>query len=143
MSGIRSLTRRPTILGTATAGSAPICVDSDDNLVHVIPAGSGTTEAIIPFAISTSGARIAAGSGNLVTGALTIATGLSSILSFQATLNGPTGFATGATEVSNIIVSTITTGSVVVKGVFNAFVTGAATISVSGTAGFTWLAVGM
>lgn len=143
MSGIRSFTRRPTVAGYASAGSAPVYLDSDDNILKVIPAGSGTTEVAVPFAISASGARMAAGSGALVTGALTIATGLTSVLSFQATLNGPTGFATGATEVSNIIVSSITTGSVVVKGVFNAFVTGAATISVSGTAGFTWIAVGM
>ena len=143
MSGIRSITRRPTVVGTASAGSAPIYVDSDDNTLKHIPAGSGTTEIAIPTAVSTSGAKIAAGSGALVSGSATIATGLTSVLGFQATLNGPTGFTTGATEVSNLIVSTITTGSVVVKGVFNAFVTGAATLSSSGTGGFTWVAVGM
>lgn len=44
MSGIRSITRRPTIVGVATDGSAPIYVDSDDNILKIIPAGSGTTE---------------------------------------------------------------------------------------------------
>lgn len=86
--------------------------------------------------------RIAAGSGAFVSGSATIATGLNSVLSFAATLNGPTGFATGATEISDTIVSSITTGSVVVKGTFNAFVTGAATVSVSGTGGFFWVAYG-
>jgi len=86
--------------------------------------------------------RQAAGSGTLVSGTATIATGLNSVLSFNTILNGPTGFATGATEVSDIIVASITTGSVIVKGTFNAFVTGAATISVSGTGGFFWQAMG-
>jgi hypothetical protein len=86
--------------------------------------------------------RQAAGSGSLVSGTATIATGLNSVLSFNTILNGPTGFATGATEVSDIVVSSITTGSVVVKGTFNSFVTGAATISVSGTGGFFWQALG-
>lgn len=47
MSGIRSITRRPTIAGYATAGSAPFYVDSDDNRVKTIPVGSGTTEVIL------------------------------------------------------------------------------------------------
>lgn len=44
MSGIRSITRRPTVAGYATAGSVPFYVDSDDNIAKMIPAGSGTTE---------------------------------------------------------------------------------------------------
>lgn len=47
MSGIRSLTRRPTVAGAASAGSAPIYVDSDDNRVKLVPAGTGTTEVIL------------------------------------------------------------------------------------------------
>lgn len=139
----RGIYRSPSAKGFATPTNAPVYVSSGDNLIHLIPAGSGTTEVIIPVATSTSGARTAAGSGTLVSGTATVATGLASVLSFIATLNGPTGFATGATEVSNIVVSSVTTGSVVVKGVFNAFVTGAATLSVSGTGGFFWQAVGM
>ncbi len=145
MSGIRSITRRPAIsgVGYATAGSAPFYVDSDDNTVKVIPAGSGTTEVAIPTTVSTSGARFAAGSGALVSGTGTIATGLTSVLGFQATVYGATGFATGATEVDEVIVSSITTGSVAVKGVFSIFSTGSRAISASGTATFYWYAVGM
>lgn len=47
MSGIRSITRRPTIAGYATAGSAPFYVDSDDNQVKVNPFGTGTTEVVV------------------------------------------------------------------------------------------------
>ncbi len=47
MSGIRSITRRPTVAGYASAGSAPFYIDSDDNRAKVIPAGSGTTEVIL------------------------------------------------------------------------------------------------
>lgn len=50
MSGIRSLTRYKTIKGYASDGSAPIYVDSDDNRVKLIPAGSGTTEVILEVA---------------------------------------------------------------------------------------------
>ncbi len=44
MSGVRSLRRGATLVGYATGASAPIYVDSDDNLVKLIPAGSGTTQ---------------------------------------------------------------------------------------------------
>ncbi len=47
MSGIRSITRRPTVAGYATAGSAPFYIDSDDNRMKMIPAGTGTTEVIL------------------------------------------------------------------------------------------------
>jgi hypothetical protein len=47
MSGIRSITRRPTVAGYASGASAPIYVDSDDNLLKYIPAGSGTTEVVV------------------------------------------------------------------------------------------------
>lgn len=40
----RHLLRRATVLGTARADQAPIYVDSDDNKLKYIPAGSGTTE---------------------------------------------------------------------------------------------------
>lgn len=54
---IRNLLRFPTPIGTATPTSAPIYVDSDDNRVKVIPAGSGTTEVVLQ---ETSGAGAAA-----------------------------------------------------------------------------------
>lgn len=53
MSGIRSLRRAKTSLGYATGTSTPIYVDSDDNKVKVIPAGSGTTEVEIIDASTT------------------------------------------------------------------------------------------
>ena len=55
MSGIRSIVRSSTIKGYATAGSAPIYVDSDDNLLKFIPTGTGTTE----VNVQTSGAATA------------------------------------------------------------------------------------
>jgi len=47
MSGVRSLVRCPVIKGYATPNSAPIYIDSDDNRLKFIPAGSGTTEVVI------------------------------------------------------------------------------------------------
>lgn len=44
MSGIRSLRRGANLVGYASGTSAPIYVDADDNIVKVVPAGSGTTE---------------------------------------------------------------------------------------------------
>lgn len=39
-----NITRRATVKGAAVPTSAPIYVDSDDNILKMIPAGSGTTE---------------------------------------------------------------------------------------------------
>jgi hypothetical protein len=143
MSGVRSLTRRASVAGYASAGSAPIYVNTSDNSVRVVPGGSGTgPEVSIMTTTLTGAAKTAYGSGALVSGTATVATGLTTVASFQASIYGATGFATGATEVSDIIVSSITTGSVVVKGTFTSFVTGATTISVSGTATFYWVAAG-
>jgi len=44
MSGIRSITRSATAKGAASAGSVPVYVDADDNILKMIPAGSGSTE---------------------------------------------------------------------------------------------------
>ncbi len=43
---IRNIRRQATNPGAyvATTNSAPIYVDSDDNILKMIPAGSGTTE---------------------------------------------------------------------------------------------------
>ena len=41
---IRNILRSTTPVGYATPTSAPIYVDADDNIVKMIPAGSGTTE---------------------------------------------------------------------------------------------------
>jgi hypothetical protein len=58
MSGVRSLTRRPTIVGFPSAGSAPIYVDSDDNRVKLNPFGSGTTEVILLEAAGANSAEV-------------------------------------------------------------------------------------
>lgn len=41
---VRGISRSDTINGDATGSNAPIYVDSDDNKLKMIPAGSGTTE---------------------------------------------------------------------------------------------------
>lgn len=48
-----NITRRATVKGTAIPSSAPIYVDSDDNKLKFIPAGSGSTEVEIVDASST------------------------------------------------------------------------------------------
>ena len=47
MSGIRSIVRHATLRGYASATSSPIYVDTDDNRLKHVPAGSGTTEVIL------------------------------------------------------------------------------------------------
>jgi hypothetical protein len=58
MSGVRSLVRNSTIKGYATANSAPIYVDSDDNRVKLIPAGTGTTEVVLQEASGAGFAEV-------------------------------------------------------------------------------------
>lgn len=53
---IRSLLRASTVKGFATARTAPIYVDADDNRVKVVPAGSGVAEIVLQ---ETSGAGVA------------------------------------------------------------------------------------
>ena len=118
----RSLTQRLTRLNSGTA------VGGDGEDLISTP--------------TTTAWRLAAGTGTLVSGTATIATGLDTVASFTANVNRATGPATGASEVAYIWVGTITTGSVVVTGAFHSFVTGAATVSASGTQTFNWLAVG-
>lgn len=142
MSGIRSIHRNPTVKGIATSASAPFYVDSDDNAVKVIPAGTGTTELAFMLAATASGFRVAGGSQALVSGAATVATGLSTVLSFQATLAGTGATATGVTEVDTVLVNSITTGSVVVQGAYHSGTSAVQVPSVSGTATFYWLALG-
>ena len=126
------------------ATSAPSASDSAD-LVDVSSTQTLTNKVAYVRDQTNSGASnrlMAYGSGTLVTGAVVVATGLSTVTAFTATQYGATGFATGATEVHSVFVKSITTGAVTVGGIFNAFVTGAATISVSGTATFYWIAIG-
>lgn len=47
---VRGIYRGKTPIGNATPTNAPIYVDSDDNALKVVPAGSGSTEKFIPTA---------------------------------------------------------------------------------------------
>jgi hypothetical protein len=85
---------------------------------------------------------LAYGSGVLVSGVATIATGLSTVNVFTANLTGTGAKTTGAAEIATLQIHTIVTGSVIVQGFFNSFVTGTPTISVSGTNTFAWMAIG-
>ena len=141
---IRGIARTPTAKGFATPTNAPIYLDSDDNTLKMIPAGSGTTEVVVPFATTTSGAKFAAGTGTLVSGTVVVQTGLTSVLSFTTSLITSTGTtATGATEVTELFVPSITTGAVTVNGSYHSATAAINLISVSGTSAFYWIAVGM
>ncbi len=124
-------------------------MDSDDNIPYIFPSGTGSTTGVsgVPFILglpNVTGAKMAGGSGALVSGTGTVATGLTTIKGISFTVNQPaTGtYPTGVSEVHSINIVSVTTGSVVIQGVFNSFTTGAATVSVSGTAGFRWVAFG-
>lgn len=85
----RSIFRGPTPVGIATAKGAPIYVDSDDNRLKSIPAGSGSTEVIVADsnkAVVTSPTGelgFDTGAGGAVTQITSAATGV--------TLSKPTG----------------------------------------------------
>ena len=139
----RGIYRAASVKGVATVTNAPIYINSSDNLPHIIPIGSGTAEVVIPVATSTSGARFAAGTGTLVSGTVIVATGLTSVLSFAASLSGTGAAATGATEVTELFVASITTGAVTVNGSYHSATAAVNVQSVSGTSAFYWVAVGM
>lgn len=106
---------------------------------------AGTPAEAIPYLKDVNGnvhIKTAMGTASLVSGTATIATGLATVSAIFFNIVGATGFATGATEVNDITIGSITTGSVVANGIFNSFATGAATLSVSGTSTFRWFAVG-
>ena len=50
---VRGIVRRKTVPGVASGTNAPIYVDSDDNKLKMIPAGSGTTEVEVVDASSS------------------------------------------------------------------------------------------
>lgn len=72
---VRGLLRKATILGSATATNAPIYVDADDNILKVIPAGSGTTEVQIVDASSAQTLTNKTLTAPVITGALTVGAG--------------------------------------------------------------------
>lgn len=91
---IRNIRRQATnpLAAPGTPTSAPIYVDSDDNILKMIPAGSGTTEVQIIDASSTQTLTNKTLTSPTITGAtLTTATLTSPVV------NAPTG--TAATEV--------------------------------------------
>lgn len=77
----RGIARNATVIGYATPTNAPIYVDSDDNRVKVIPAGSGTTEVIL---------QEASGAGS--------AEELTAVTTLDASDSGKTFFLNSATE---------------------------------------------
>lgn len=141
---IRSVARRATVLGiNAHPSAAPIYVDSDDNVLKIVPAGTGSTEVPLVTSLVTSGARMTAGTGTLVTGSIVVATGLATVLGFVATIEGNTGnTATGVTEVEYIRVTSITTGAVSCLGLYHSADASITIASASGTATFRWIAFG-
>ena len=94
-------------------------------------------------AAGSTGYRVAMGTGTLVSGTVAVATGLRSVAAFTASVSRTTSATgSGAGEVNQIWVGSITTGSVTVTGSYNNTTTGAATLAASGTSSFYWLAVG-
>lgn len=103
MSGIRSLRRAKSVLGFATGQSAPIYVDSDDNLVKLIPAGSGTTETVL---VDTTTSQ------TLTTKTLTAPTLTAPVISGAATLASGATLTTPTILIPTTVVTmTGTTGS--------------------------------
>lgn len=114
------------------------------DLLAKAEAGRLQEDVHVPYPRHAAGGsfRFSHGSGALVTGSVTVQTGLTTVYAFQSTCFGPTGFATGATEVDHIVVSSIATGAVTCKGVYSDFATGTRKLSSSGTATFYWVAFG-
>jgi hypothetical protein len=54
MAGVKSIARYATVRGAAHTASVPVYVDSDDNRLKFIPAGSGTTEVVLQEAYGAS-----------------------------------------------------------------------------------------
>lgn len=141
MSGVASI-HRGKQKHPAEPATAPIWVNPTGNAPTIIPAGNATGTAYeIPLALQTGGQAYAQGFAALASGVATVNTGLSTVNSFQTTMVA-TGFSTGATEVTSVVVSgatgPIATGAVPVIG-FRLFTT---TASASGTGIFYWVAFG-
>ena len=64
----RILRRNATVLGAALGDKAPIYVDTDDNRVRLIPAGSGTTEVTLQEANGASRQSVLTAATTLVAG---------------------------------------------------------------------------
>ena len=153
---VRGIVRAATVKGAVTNANAPVYVDSDDNRLKVIPAGTGSTEVTVldsSFGIGASGVvstaagvKIAAGRGVLVTGTLLVASGLASITSV-AVCN--VGNATGAPDnwLSYVVGTATGTTGTGATGDFTVigwnWGTGAVPVADStGTGSFAWIAFG-
>lgn len=91
---VRGIARYPTAKGVATVTNAPIYVDSDDNRVKMIPAGSGSTEVILQEAGGAStyerltAARVLTAADSGKTFALALAGGFTVTLPALSTVSG-------------------------------------------------------
>lgn len=86
---------------------------------------------------------ITAGTATLVTGAVTVATGLGIVLAFSTTLEGTGAGATGVTEASSIRISSITTGAVACVSSYSSATAAVGVVSALGTSVFRWVALGI
>lgn len=137
----RGIARVPSIRGYATVTNAPIRVDPTSNIPLVVPAGSGTTEVPLMLSATASGVRVAAGTGALVTGALTIATGLTTIIAASA---DGVGQATGTgTASAQLLGTSWVTGALTVTAYSISSITGATVAASTSTGTFTWFAIGV
>ena len=137
---IRSVVRCPEPKGYATPDNAPLFVDADDNQLKLIPAGTGSTVVPIMQGITGAVAKIAGGTGALVTGALSFASGLTTIVSAWANPAAqPTGTGTASMQ---ILVPTWATGALTVTAYSVASVTGGTAAASTSTGAFTWGAIG-
>lgn len=113
---IRNIVRRSTVSGVATPVNAPIYVDSDDNKLKFIPAGSGSTEVELVDASSSQTLTNKTLTAPLVTQAQEIVTATNVITAAES---GKTFFLNSTTE----FVSTLPAPAVGLK--FKFVVTGA------------------
>lgn len=91
----RGISRSKNIIGTATPTHAPVYVDSDDNKLKMVPAGSGTTEVEIVDASSTQTLtnKTFSGAADIVLQEIVTATNV-----ILASESGKTFFLNAATE---------------------------------------------
>lgn len=140
----RALARTNAPRGYAIPTNCPIRVDNSTNGVKIIPAGTGSTEVELLQTITvgaTGSLKLAAGTGALVSGAATIATGLSNILGYSVDGGGNPSGATAAAS-PQLLTAVATTGSLAVTAYAVTSVTGAVTASTGATGSFSWFAFG-
>ena len=149
---VRGLYRGATVKGTVTASNAPVYVDSDDNRLKVIPAGTGSTEVLFldsSYGIGASGVvgtaagvKVAGGSGALVSGTAVVATGLATVSGFSWNIVGATG--TGAANAELPTITSIATGAVTITAFYVSTIgaSGASIISSGSAASYYWTALG-